>query len=123
MVPQIGVEMKRIDFFSSILYKTGISNHLNGKNFKPERKNVKDKKTDTNCKEQGVKSLSSDSGSSSIIYVDDKSLVKVGEGELCSFSHNDDKQMCSLSRDITRWVRRVDNEKVKSWKSWEYWIS
>ena len=95
----------------TFVYKTGISNQLNGRNFRPERKNLKDKKTDTNSKEQGSKSLSSGLESSSIIYVDDKSLVKLGEGELCSFSHNDDKQMCSLSRDITRGVRGLDREK------------
>lgn len=96
----------------TFVYKTGFSNQLDGRNFKPERKNVKDKKTDTNCKEQGVKSLSSDSGSSSIIYVDDKSLVKLEEGELCSFSHNDEKQMCSLSRDITCGVCSVDRAEI-----------
>ena len=81
----------------TFVYKTGISNQLNGRDFKPERKNAKD----TNRKEQGAESLSSGSESSSIIYVDDKSLVKLGEGELCSFSHNDDEQMCSQSHDIT----------------------
>ena len=96
----------------TFVYKTGFSNQLDGRNFKPERKNVKDKKTDTNCKEQGVKSLSSDSGSSSIIYVDDKSLVKLEEGELSSFSHNDEKQMCSLSRDITCGVCSVDRAEI-----------
>ena len=86
----------------TFVYKTGISNQLDSRNFKPERKNVKEKKKDTNGKEPEAKSLSSELKTSNIIYVDKKSLAKLGEGELCSFSHDDDKQMCSLSRDITR---------------------
>lgn len=91
------------------VYKTGISNTLNGSQFKPGRKNGKEEKNDTNSDSPEAMALDEELKTSNDIFVDEDSTV---EGKMCSFNSNDEKVLCSLCNDDTRRVRSTATKKT-----------
>ena len=81
------------------VYKTGISNTLNGSQFKPGRKNGKEAKNDTNSDSSEAMSLDEELKTANDIFVNEDSTV---EEKMCSFNSNDEKVLCSLCNDDTR---------------------